>query len=127
MGCPGKQPDVRQKLTSEEAFVVGTRLRYDQLLWGIVLVAAGADIVLTLFGLSLCFTEANPVARAMLNLGGGAGLCVLKGGALAVLFGVYRYVRPLYARSALAAFSLPQLLAVGHNSVLLIRHAPRCV
>lgn len=118
---------MRQQLSGEDAVVVGSPLRYDRLLWTVVIAAAGADLVLTLVGLSLCFSEANPVARAMLEIGGGAGLLVLKGAALGVLFGVYRSVRPLYARSALAAFSLPQLLAAGHNSVLLVRHAPQCL
>lgn len=111
----------------EEAYLVGSPVRYDHFLWSVVLLTAGADIVLTLVGLSLCFSEANPVARAVLDLAGGFGLFLLKGAALGILFAVYRYVRPLYRRSALAAFSLPQLLAVGHNGVLLARHAPQCI
>jgi len=118
---------VLQKFTRERAYVVDSPVRYDHFLWSIVLVTAGADIVLTLVGLSLCFSEANPVARAVLDVAGGFGLFALKAAALGVLFTVYRYVRPLYRRSALAAFSLPQLFAVGHNGMLLAQQAPRCL
>lgn len=117
---------MRQQFPGEDA-VLGPWLSDDRLLWGVVIGTAGADLVLTLVGLSLCFSEANPVARVMLDIGGGAGLLVLKAAALGVLFGAYRFLRPLYARSVLAAFSLPQLLAVGHNGVLLVRYAPQCL
>jgi hypothetical protein len=118
--------DVRQTLSKEAVYLTDARLRCDHLLWGLVVAAAAGDIVLTLFGLSLCFTEANPVARRMLAVGGGAGLVALKLAAVAVLFAVYRYVRPLYRRAALVAFCAPQLLAVGHNGLLLAKYAGAC-
>ena len=116
-----------QTLSEDAVYVADSQIRYDHLLWGIVLAAAAGDIVLTLAGLSLCFTEANPVARAFLDVGGGAGLVALKLAALAVLFGVYRTVRPLFRRAALVAFSAPQLFAVWHNGMLIANYAGSCV
>lgn len=118
---------MQQTFSEDAVYVADSPLRCDHLLWGLVLVAAAADLVSTLAGLSLCFTEANPVARAFLDVGGGVGLVGLKLAALAVLFGVYRTVRPLYRRAALVAFVAPQLLAVGHNGLLIARHAASCV
>ncbi|MDS0258491.1 DUF5658 family protein [Haloarcula sp. S1CR25-12] len=117
---------MRQTFREEAVYVSGSRLRCDHLLWGLVLAAAAGDLVLTLFGLSLCFTEANPVARAVLDVGGGAGLLALKLTAVALLFAIYQHVRPLYRRAALVAFFVPQLLAVGHNSLLLAQYAAAC-
>jgi len=119
-------PGVHQLLSDDAVYVADSQIRCDHLLWGLVLAAAAGDVVLTLTGLALCFTEANPVARAFLDVGGGAGLVVLKLTALAVLFGVYRTVRPLFRRAALFAFSAPQLLAVGHNSMLIVQYAGSC-
>jgi len=117
---------VLQTLDKEAVYVAGSPLRCDYLLWGVVVAAAAGDLVLTLFGLSLCFSEANPIARAVIEAGGGAGLLALKLAAVGSLFGIYRYVRPLYGRAALVAFSLPQLFAVGYNGVLLARYAGAC-
>ena len=117
---------MRQQLSAEAVYVADSRLRCDYLLWTVVLDAAVGDVVLTLFGLQLCFTEANPIARAMLDVGGGVGLVALKLAAVGVLFTVYRYVRPLYRRAALVAFSVPQLFAVGHNGLLIARYAGLC-
>lgn len=117
---------MRQTLSDEAVYLTRSSLRCDHVLWGVVLLAAASDVVLTFVGLGLCFTEANPVARAAIRLGGGAGLVGLKLAALAVLFGVYRFVRPLYRRGALVAFSAPQLLAAGHNGLLIARHAGSC-
>lgn len=117
---------MQQTFSEDAVYVADSRLRCDHLLWGLVLAAAAGDVALTLRGLSLCFTEANPVARAFLDVAGGAGLVGLKLAALAVLFGVYRTVRPLYRRAALLAFVTPQLLAVSHNGLLLARYAGAC-
>lgn len=117
---------MQQTLSEETVYVADSRLRCDHLLWGLVLTAAAGDVVLTLAGLSLCFTEANPVARAFLDAGGSGGLVALKLAALAALFGVYRTVRPLYRRAALVAFFTPQLFAVSHNGLLLARYAASC-
>jgi len=117
---------VREAFTAEVAYVGDSQLRYDYVLWGLVIAVATADIALTLLGLSLCFSEANPVARAALDVAGGAGLLALKGAALCALLAVYRLISPLHRRVALTAFSLPQLLAVGYNTMLLARYAPSC-
>jgi len=45
---------------------------------------------------------------------------------MAVLFGVYRTVRPLFRRAALVAFVTPQLVAVSHNGLLIARYAGNC-
>ncbi|WP_324662062.1 DUF5658 family protein [Haloarcula sediminis] len=115
-----------QTFSEDAVYVADSSLRCDHLLWGLVVAAAAGDVVLTLSGLSLCFTEANPVARAFLDAGGGAGLVALKLAALAVLLGVYRAVRPLFRRAALVAFFTPQLLAVWHNGLLIAQHADSC-
>jgi hypothetical protein len=117
---------VFQHLDNEALYVAESRLRCDHLLWSLVLFAAVGDLLLTLLGLSLCFSEANPFARAFIDAAGGAGLAALKLAALGLLFGVYRYVRPLYGRAALVAFSAPQLFAVGHNGLLIARHIELC-
>ncbi|MBX0323140.1 DUF5658 family protein [Halomicroarcula sp. F13] len=113
--------------TTEVAFVEERGTNVERLLWGVVIVASAADVVLTLVGVSMCFSEANPVARAALDTAGGAGLMGLKLLALGALFVVYRRVRPAYRRAALTAFSLPQLFAVGHNSLLLVQYGPGCL
>lgn len=116
-----------QRTFSEDAvYVADSSLRCDHLLWGLVVAAAVGDVMLTLTGLSLCFTEANPVARAVLDAAGGAGLVALKLAALTVLLVVYRAVRPLFRRVALVAFFTPQLLAVWHNGLLIVRYAGSC-
>ena len=117
---------MQQTLSKEAVYVAESRLRCDHLLWGLVLAAAAGDILLTLTGLSLCFTEANPVARTVFDAAGGAGLVALKLAALGMLLGVYRIVRPLYRRAALVAFVAPQLLAVSHNGLLIARYAGSC-
>ncbi|MDS0281763.1 DUF5658 family protein [Haloarcula onubensis] len=118
---------MQQTLSKDAVYVADSRLRCDHLLWGLVLVGAAGDVLLTLTGLSLCFTEANPVAQAFLDVAGGAGLVTLKLAALLVLFAVYRIVRPLYRRAALVAFFAPQLVAVSHNGLLIARYAGSCV
>jgi len=117
---------VLQTFSEDAVYVADSRFRCDHLLWALVLSAAAGDVVLTLAGLSLCFTEANPVARAFLETAGDAGLVALKLAALAVLYGIYRTVRPLYRRAALVAFLAPQLFAVSHNSLLIARYASSC-
>jgi len=117
---------VQQTFSEDAVYVADSRLRCDHLLWGLVVAAAAADVALTLAGLSLCFTEANPVARAFLDAAGSAGLVGLKLAAMAVLFGVYRTVRPLFRRAALVAFVTPQLVAVSHNGLLIARYAGNC-
>jgi len=117
---------VQQLLTEETVYVADSRVRYDYLLWALVLAAAAGDVVLTFAGLSLCFTEANPVARAVIDAAGHAGLVGLKLTGLAILFAVYRTVRPLFRRAALVAFFTPQLFAVSHNGLLLAQHAADC-
>ncbi|WP_254280384.1 DUF5658 family protein [Haloarcula marina] len=112
--------------TAERAFVGDDSIGLDYFLWGVVLAAASADVALTLLGLSMCFSEANPVAQMALDTGGGAGLFVLKAAALGALFAVYRYASSRYRRAALVAFSLPQLFAVGHNTLLIVKHAHLC-
>jgi len=124
--APGVYLGVHRTLSKDAVYVADSQIRCDHLLWGIVLAAAAGDVLLTLTGLSLCFTEANPVARAFLDVGGGVGLVTLKLTALAVLFGVYRMVRPLFRRAALVAFSAPQLVAVGHNWLLIAQYAGNC-
>jgi len=117
---------VQQSLSEDAVYVADTGLRCDYLLWALVLAAAVGDVVLTFAGLSLCFTEANPIARAFIDVAGHAGLVGLKLAALAVLFAVYRTVRPLFRRAALVAFFTPQLFAVSHNGLLLAQHAASC-
>ena len=124
---PGLYAGVQRTLSDDAVYVADSKLRCDHLLWGVVLAAAAGDVLLTLAGLSLCFTEANPVARAFLDVAGGVGLVGLKLAALAVLFGVYRTVRPLFRRAALVAFSTPQLVAVSHNWLLIAQHADSCL
>lgn len=117
---------MRETLSQETVYVADSGLRCDHVLWAVVLGAAVGDLLLTGLGLSLCFTEANPVARAVLQAAGGTGLFGLKLTAVALLFAVYRYVRPLYGRTALVAFAIPQLLAVGNNGLLIARYAGTC-
>jgi len=117
---------VRQTLSKDAVYVSDSSLRCDHLLWSLVVAAAVGDVLLTFVGLSLCFTEANPVARAFLDTAGRFGLVGLKLSALAVLFAIYRTARPLYRRAALVAFFGPQLFAVGHNGLLLARYASSC-
>ena len=117
---------MHQLLREDVVYVADSRLRYDYLLWALVIAAAAGDVLLTFAGLSMCFTEANPIARASIDVAGYAGLVGLKLAALAVLFGIYRTVRPLFRRAALVAFFTPQLFAVSHNGLLLAQHAADC-
>lgn len=98
----------------------------NRLLWLTVLVAAAADVALTVVGLSLCFSERNPVAKSALNVAGPTGLVLLKGGTIAVLAGTVRLLAPRHRRYALALFCLPQVLAAAHNGLLLALYAHTC-
>jgi len=98
----------------------------NRLLWLLVLGAAAADVVLTFVGLSLCFSERNPVARSAIDVAGPTGLVLLKGGTIALLLGALRFLEPRHRRYALALFCLPQLLAAAHNGLLLVLYAHTC-
>lgn len=93
---------------------------------GVLVLLAGADIVLTMVGLQSCFSEQNPVARWVLHAYGPAGLVVLKSGALGLLLTLMWQLPKNYERAAFGGFGLTQLFAVGWNSVLLASHAPIC-
>jgi hypothetical protein len=86
-------------------------------LWAVAVAALAADTVLTLYGLHLGHTEANPLMRAALTAGP-AGLVGAKLGALAVAL----CCRPLLERSRRAlipaTLAAPWLLAAVLNATL---------
>jgi hypothetical protein len=92
----------------------------------VLLALASADVVLTVVGRQLCFTEQNPFARWILHTFGTAGLVGLKGVALAVLGVTLWYLPTRYERAAVAGFGLTQLFAVGWNSMLLLSQSAIC-
>lgn len=98
----------------------------DLSLWILVLGASAADMVLTLIGLQLCFVEANPVAATAIEHFGSLGLFLLKGSSILVLFAVVRQLSRKYTLAALLGFSLPQVVATGLNSFLLLNRAGAC-
>lgn len=96
-------------------------------LWALAVLAMALDVAITGFGLSIGFTERNPIARAFIDAGGllVAGVA-LKGGSLAIGYGCwrllprlaptakrYRYVVPL-------GLALPSWVAVGINTALVL-------
>jgi len=87
---------------------------------------AAADIVLTVVGRQMCFTEQNPFARWLIHTAGPAGLVALKGVALAVLAVTMWYLPSRYERAAFGGFGLTQLAAVGWNSALLLSQPAIC-
>ena len=98
----------------------------ERTLWAVILLAAVCDTVLTVIGLELCFTEANPVAAAVIEWFGVFGLVVLKGGAVLLLLAIVRRLSHRYTIAALFGFSLPQIAATGLNTMLLLQHAASC-
>jgi hypothetical protein len=105
---------------------ISPEIDLNRLLWLAVFGAAAADVVLTVFGLSLCFSEQNPVARSALDFAGPMGLVALKGATIAVLAGTVRVLAPRHRPYALALFCLPQFLAAAHNGLLLALYAHTC-
>lgn len=92
----------------------------------VLLALAAADIVLTVVGRQMCFTEQNPFARWIIHTFGPAGLVALKGVALGVLGVTMWYLPSRYERAAFGGFGLTQLAAVGWNAVLLGSQSAIC-
>ncbi|WP_284011216.1 DUF5658 family protein [Haloarcula pelagica] len=94
--------------------------RHGPVLWALVVGFALADTVLTVIGLELGLSEANPVARSALSLLGPAGLVLLKGFSLGLLAVIVRTVPGRFEPAALLGFCLPQAAATGVNATLIL-------
>lgn len=94
--------------------------RHGTVLWALVLGFALADTLLTVVGLELGLSEANPVARSMLSMFGVAGLVLLKGVSLGLLAAIVRTIPGRFEAAALLGFCLPQAAATGVNVTLVL-------
>lgn len=110
---PAASPTLRDVLADGLAGADG------RLCWGLAVVVAVGDVVLTAQGVSAGLVESNPVAAWALGVGGVGGLVLLKGLALAVgvcgwlaLPGRARAIAPL-------GLALPWTVAVAVNGWLL--------
>lgn len=94
-----------------------------RVLWTLAVALAVADTLLTVLGLEIGLSEANPVARHALSLFGVSGLFLLKGVSIAALALVVRTLSYRFERAALVGFTLPQAAAVGVNATLIVAKA----
>ena len=77
------------------------------------------DVTLTVHGLTLGLTEANPVARTAIDTAGVLGLYTLKAGSLAVGGCCRLAVRDRYGVVVPVGLGLPSLLAVVINTAII--------
>ena len=88
-------------------------------LWFVVVAAMLVDVTLTVHGLSIGLTEANPIARAAIDSAGVLGLYGLKAGALAVGGCCRLVVRDRYGFVVPVGLGLPSAAAVLINSAII--------
>jgi uncharacterized membrane protein AbrB (regulator of aidB expression) len=99
--------------------VLAALVAHERALWTLMLAAAAFDVGITVVGLRIGFTEANPVAATVLAAWGLPGAVGLK--ALAVGVGVAEWmVFPQPYRSVIApSMTLPWLAGGGYNTLVL--------
>lgn len=86
-----------------------------RVLWLATLTVVAADLITTLYGLSVGYAERNPVVAAVIARYGLAGMLGLKAAALAWPVAVRRALGPVYGAAALVGLFLPQAVAVALN------------
>jgi hypothetical protein len=102
------------------ADVVDALARRERTLWAAVAVTYVLDVVLTAYGLSLGFEEANPVARAaMLTVGPLPAMVALKTVVVGVAVVFTRYAPPGGRPLIPLAVATPWAVASVSNSLLI--------
>jgi uncharacterized membrane protein AbrB (regulator of aidB expression) len=103
----------------EDHPVLAALVAHERALWTLMLAAAAFDVGITVVGLRIGFTEANPVAATVLAAWGLPGAVGLK--ALAVGVGVAEWMAfPQPYRSVIApSMTLPWLAGGGYNTLVL--------
>jgi len=113
-------PDVDTQTTARTVSrAVPTRVSTERLLWGMVVLLMGFDVLTTGAGLSQGFAEGNPVMAAAIEQAGLAGLVLTK--ALVVAFGLAaRIALPRHRYAIPLGLLTPSALAVLVNASLLL-------
>jgi len=91
----------------------------DAVLWAVVLLASGFDVVTTVVGVARGFPEGNAVARAFLETYGTPGIGLLKFVALVVVVVLWAVLPDRYGTTILQAVAVVWVLVVGANAVTL--------
>ncbi|WP_324758812.1 DUF5658 family protein [Haloarcula sp. GH36] len=94
--------------------------RTHTVLWGVILAATTADILLTMIGLASGFEEGNLVVATLLAEFGLAGLWLVKFGAMVWLVGGWALLSDRNAAVFLGLFALVTVTVVVHNAALLL-------
>lgn len=87
-------------------------------LWGLILVATVADILLTMRGTALGFEEGNALVRTMLSAFGPAGLWVVKFAAMCWLVAGWTLLSDRNAAIFLGLFAVVTLAVTVHNAAV---------
>lgn len=88
-------------------------------LWLLLLFATLADVVTTLYGISIGLTEGNPFVATTLATTGVPGFLVLKAAVLGFGFACWRLLPRRHAIAVPAGLAVPTLLAAASNTVAL--------
>jgi hypothetical protein len=94
--------------------------RTHAVLWGMILTATTADIVLTMAGTASGLQEGNAVVGAMMGAFGPVGLWVVKFAALVWLVGGWAVLSDRNAAIFLALFASVTTVVAVYNAVLLV-------
>ncbi len=89
-------------------------------LWGLILAATVADILLTMTGTAGGLQEGNVVVRLMLGAFGPAGLWLVKFAAMVWLVGGWAFLSDRNAAIFLALFATVTVFVTVYNAVLLV-------
>lgn len=84
-------------------------------LWVLVAISFVGDVVTTMVGLHMGLAEANPVARAAIDVAGVFGILALKGAAVALALACRPLLDDPYKAIVPAALAIPWTLAVCSN------------
>jgi hypothetical protein len=94
--------------------------RAHAVLWGIILAATVADVLLTMVGLAGGFREGNALVRYMVSTFGPAGLWIVKFAAMCWLVAGWSLLSDRNATVFLALFAVVTLLVVVNNAVVVL-------
>lgn len=99
--------------------VADAAARHERLLWGVVVTALVADVLLTYAGMAQGLTEGNPAMRWAIEAGGIGALLAAKLSIVGV--GVtLRTLRPAHAGVIPLGLAIPWVLAAAINATLVL-------
>jgi hypothetical protein len=103
----------------DEHRVLAALVAHERALWTLMLAAAAFDVGITLVGIRIGFTEANPVAAAVLAAWGLPGAVGLKTLAVGVAAAEWVALPPPYRSVVAPSMALPWLAAGGYNALMI--------